>query len=448
MLHDIQPPRRYPFSKKSKFKTYKIPIIFGGLTLGCCLLGLWFSGPVSNRENPEQSSIAENTIPQPPPIDRKMVKGTIQPGETITSLFADIFSPQQIHILSQSSKSVFPLSKLCAGQPYELCLINGNFNSFVYDIDSEEQLVVRQENEEFTVTKVPIAYTVQTDLVTGVINSSLFEAVVTSGESEVLAISLADIFAWDVDFIRDIQSGDSFEAVVEKRFREGSPAGYGRILAARFTNQGQAYNAYLFKDGDQPAAYYDENGRSLRKAFLKAPLSFSRISSGFNMRRLHPITKKVRPHPAIDYAAPSGTPIKTVADGTVTFAAYKRYNGNCVKIRHLGGWETMYNHMSRFGRGVKKGTKVRQGQLIGYVGTTGRSTGPHLDFRMYKNGAAINPLKIKSPPSAPVSRKHLDGFKQAVVQLAARLDGKELIQTAQLGHDSQTSKQAEGTQTN
>ena len=448
MLHDIQPPRRFPALKKTKFKTYRIPIIFSGLILGGFLLGLWFGAPVFNRDKPDQAPFAKTEVPQPPPIDRKMVKGTIQPGETITSLFADIFSPQQIHILNQSSKSVFPLSKLCAGQPYELCLINGDFNSFVYDIDREEQLVVRQENGGFTVTKVPIAYTVQTELVTGVITSSLFEAVVASGESEVLAISLADIFAWDVDFIRDIQSGDSFEAVVEKRFREGAPAGYGRILAARFTNQGQAYNAYLFKDGDQSAAYYDENGRSLRKAFLKAPLSFSRISSGFNMRRLHPITKKVRPHPAIDYAAPTGTPIKTVADGTVTFAAYKRYNGNCVKIRHPGGWETMYNHMSRFGRGIKKGTKVRQGQLIGYVGTTGRSTGPHLDFRMYKNGVAVNPLKIKSPPSAPVSARHLEGFKQTVTQLAARLDGKELIQTAQLAQDSPHSEQTEGAQQN
>ncbi|MGE4544601.1 MAG: peptidoglycan DD-metalloendopeptidase family protein [Pedobacter sp.] len=448
MLRDIQPPRRFPCLKKKSFKTYKTPILLGVLVLGCFFLGLCFGTPWTTREKPEQSHITEAAIPETPPVNRKLVKGTIQPGETITSLFADIFSPQQIHLLSQLSKPIFPLSKLCAGQPYALCLINGNFDSFVYDIDREEQLVVRQESEGFHVTKVPIAYTVQTELVTGSITSSLFEAVVASGESEVLAISLADIFAWDIDFIRDIQSGDSFEALVEKRFREGQTAGYGRILAARFTNQGQAYNAYLFKDGDQSAAYYDENGRSLRKAFLKAPLSFSRISSGFNMRRLHPITKKVRPHPAVDYAAPTGTPIKTVADGTVTFAAYKRYNGNCVKIRHPGGWETMYNHMSRFGRGIKKGTKVRQGQLIGYVGTTGRSTGPHLDFRMYKNGVAVNPLKIKAPPSAPVSPKHRDGFKQAVAQLAARLDGKELIQTAQLDQGNQSSERVEGARTN
>lgn len=429
MLHDIQPPRRFGKLKKQRLPL-KNALVLGSLALGCFFLGLWFGKPASDIRPTAENTLADNTIAPAPTIDRKTVKGTIQPGDTITSLLGDIFSPGQIHTLSQSSKSIFPLSRLCAGQSYELCLLDGGFESFVYDIDREEQLVIRRQGDAFAIEKVPIEYTVKTDLVTGIIDSSLFEAVVKSGENEVLAISLADIFAWDIDFIRDIQQGDAFEALVEKRFREGVPAGYGRILAARFTNQGQPYNAYLFKDGDGPGAYYDEKGRSLRKAFLKAPLSFSRISSGFNMRRLHPVTKKVRPHPAIDYAAPTGTPIKTVGDGTVTFAAYKRYNGNCVKIRHPGGWETMYNHMSRFGRGIKRGVKIRQGQIIGYVGTTGRSTGPHLDFRMYKNGVAVNPLKIKAPPTAPVSSKHMAEFKQTVTQLAARLDGKDLIQTA------------------
>jgi murein DD-endopeptidase MepM/ murein hydrolase activator NlpD len=424
---------------KPKHPGVKYGLLLGGVALACFLFGLWIGGPSSNQQQATEAAVSEPETPKAPLVDRKIIKGTIQPGDTVTSLLGDFFSPQQILILSQSSKPVFPLTRLCAGQPYELCLLDGNFDSFVYDIDREEQLVVRQEGDGFAVSKIPIEYTVKTDLVTGVIDSSLFEAVLASGEKEVLAISLADIFAWDVDFIRDIQVGDSFEALVEKRFREGAPAGYGRILAARFTNQGHIYNAYLFKDGDQPAAYYDENGRSVRKAFLKAPLSFSRISSGFNMRRRHPITKRISPHPAIDYAAPTGTPIKTVADGTVIFAAYKRYNGNCVKIRHPGGWMTMYNHMSRFGRGIKRGVKVRQGQLIGYVGTTGRSTGPHLDFRMYKNGVVVNPLKVKSPPSAPVSSKYLAEFKQTVNMLAARLENQAPVQTAQLDNATKPS---------
>jgi murein DD-endopeptidase MepM/ murein hydrolase activator NlpD len=436
MLHDIQPPRRFQ-TWKQKHPGYKTSLLLASVALGCFFLGLWIGSSSPAREAVETAAIPEAETPNVPAVDRKMVKGTIQPGDTITSLLGDFFSPQQIYRLNQSSKPIFPLTRLCAGQAYELCLLNGNFDSFVYDIDRDEQLVVQQQQDDFAVSKVPIEYTVTTDLVTGVIDSSLFEAVVASGEKEVLAISLADIFAWDIDFIRDIQVGDSFVALVEKRFREGTPAGYGHILAARFTHQGHAYNAYLFKDGDHAPAYYDENGRSVRKAFLKAPLSFSRISSGFTMRRLHPITKKIRPHPAIDYAAPTGTPIKTVADGTVTFAAYKRYNGNCVKIRHPGGWQTMYNHMSRFGRSIKKGVKVKQGQVIGYVGTTGRSTGPHLDFRMYKNGVAVNPLKVKSPPSAPVSANHLTAFKQTVNRMEDQLSGKDLVQTAQLHTDTQ-----------
>lgn len=425
MLRDRQPPRRFEKSKN----LYTLLCLATGLAVGCFFLGLWFGKTSAPPEKPVLAAPAE---PPAPVIDRKVTRSTVQPGDTVTSLLGDIFTPRQIYLLNQSSQSVFPLSRLCAGQNYELCLLDGRFESFVYDIDREEQLVVKPEGDGFAVSKIPIEYAVKTELVTGTINSSLFEAVVASGEKEALAINLADIFAWDIDFIRDIQVGDSFEALVEKRYREGNEAGYGRILAARFTNQGQAYNAYLFQDGDQAPAYYDEKGRSVRKAFLKAPLSFSRISSGFNMRRLHPITKKVRPHPAIDYAAPTGTPIKTVADGTVTFAAYKRYNGNCVKVRHPGGWVTMYNHMSRFGRGIKKGVKVRQGQFIGYVGTTGRSTGPHLDFRMYKNGVAVNPLKVKSPPSAPVSSQRLASFKLVVNRLASRLDGIDTIQTAQL----------------
>lgn len=441
MLRDRQPLRRF---KKTK-NLYTLLGLATGLALGCFFLGLWF-GKASIP--PEKPVLVEAAEPLAPIIDRKVTKSTVQPGDTITSLLGDIFTPRQIYILNKSSQSVFPLSRLCAGQNYELSLLDGRFESFVYDIDREEQLVVKPEGDGFAVTKIPIEYAVKTELVTGTINSSLFEAVVESGEKESLAIALADIFAWDVDFIRDIQVGDSFEALVEKRFREGSAAGYGRILAARFTNQGQAYNAYLFQDGDQAPAYYDEKGHSVRKAFLKAPLSFSRISSGFNMRRLHPITKKIRPHPAIDYAAPTGTPIKTVADGTVTFAAYKRYNGNCVKIRHPGGWVTMYNHMSRYGRGIKKGVKVRQGQLIGYVGTTGRSTGPHLDFRMYKNGVAVNPLKVKSPPSAPVSTKRLASFKLVVNRLASRLDGIGAIQTAQLDASNQRPSEDTGTLAN
>jgi murein DD-endopeptidase MepM/ murein hydrolase activator NlpD len=427
MDFDFKPPRRSLLSQPFAKRRISRPVLLALLALlvGGLLL-------ISRHSDKNAAQARTETAPPQPPepeIRHEVVNGAIQPGDTITSMLGHLFTPQEIHNLGQECKEVFPLSKLCAGQGYRLSLLDGAFESLEYDIDRDEQLIIRQGEEGFEVARQPIPYTVKEELVGNTIVANLFDAVVSSGESEVLAINLADIFAWDVDFIRDLRPGDRFQALVEKRFREGKPAGYGRILAASFTNQGTTYQAFLYKDGERAAAYYDEKGHSVRKAFLKAPLSFSRISSGFNMRRRHPITKRVQPHPAIDYAAPTGTPIRTVGEGTVTFAAYKRFNGKCVKIRHPGGWETMYNHMSRFGKGIRSGTKVRQGQVIGYVGTTGRSTGPHLDFRMYKNGRVVNPLKVKSPPALPVSAKNMDDFRTVIAPLAARLENGAAGQT-------------------
>lgn len=418
MNSDFNPPRTSLVQRSRPNRRFMLPLLLLAVLGGIFLL--------SNRQTTGKMAQADaKTIPAAPAVPeirRELVRGAIQPGDTITSLLGHIFTPQQIHNLNQQCKETFPLSKLCAGQDYRLTLRNGAFERFEYDIDNEEQLIILQNEEGFEISRSPIPYTVEQQVINGTITSSLFGAVIATGESEALALNLADIFAWDIDFIRDIQSGDSFQVLVEKRFREGKQAGYGRILAATFTNCGETYRGFLFKDGDRSPAYYDENGKSLRKAFLKAPLSFSRISSGFSMRRLHPVTKTYKAHPAIDYAAPTGTPIKTVGDGVVVKSTYNRYNGNYVKIRHPGSWETIYNHMSRFGRGIKTGKKVRQGQIIGYVGSTGRSTGPHLDFRMYKNGRTVNPLRVKSPSVAPVSSEHMAAFKTSITPYIAQLD--------------------------
>jgi murein DD-endopeptidase MepM/ murein hydrolase activator NlpD len=243
-------------------------------------------------------------------------------------------------------------------------------------------------------------------------------------------MNLADIFAWDIDFILDIRQGDSFQALVEKRYREGQPAGYGRILAAEFTNQGATFQAFLYKDGDKHPDYYDAKGQSLRKAFLKAPLSFSRISSGFTMRRFHPITKTWKAHPAIDYAAPRGTPIKSVGDGVIIKKGYTRGNGNYVKIRHNGSYETIYLHMKGFAKNIAKGKRVAQGQRIGYVGSTGLATGPHLCFRMYKNGAPVNPQRVKAPSVKPIAKESMVAFKAQSKALLAQLIDQPNIKTA------------------
>jgi murein DD-endopeptidase MepM/ murein hydrolase activator NlpD len=274
---------------------------------------------------------------------------------------------------------------------------------------------------------------VETDLIRGTITSSLFEAVAESGETPELTMSLADIFAWDIDFIRDIRVGDSFQALVEKRFRDGSPAGYGRILAAEFTNQGTTYRAFLYQDGNNRPSYYDGEGNSVRKAFLRAPLAFSRISSGFTMRRYHPVTKTWKAHPAIDYAAPKGTPIKTVGDGTIIKKGYTKYNGNYIKIRHNNSYETLYLHMSGFAKGISQGKRVLQGQTIGYVGSTGLATGPHLCFRMYNNGSPVNPNKVRAKAAPPVSKERMAEFKTSIARFLAWLEGRQIHQV-QSGH--------------
>ena len=216
--------------------------------------------------------------------------------------------------------------------------------------------------------------------------------------------------------------------VIEKKFREGKFVGYGNLAAASFTNQGQTYHAYRYTDKKGNTAYYDEKGRPLRKAFLKSPLSFTRISSGYSMSRLHPILKYRRPHQGIDYAAPTGTPISTVADGVIAQVGSNKSQGRFVRVIHSNGYETIYNHMSKFAKVSKKGAKVKQGAVIGYVGSTGYATGPHLDFRMRHNGKLINPLKLKTMPADPIHAKEMPVFKAAIAEYRAQL--QEPVQAA------------------
>mgnify|MGYP005840357469 CR=1 FL=1 len=370
--------------------------------------------------------------PEPPPAPT-VRPGVVQRGDTLSSLLRGGLDPAEIHRLAQAVEPVFPVSRIAAGRPYEVWEVAGSLESFRYEIDRETRLVVSRGEGGFRVSREPIPYEVETDVVTGAIRTSLFEAVSESGESPELALALAEIFAWDIDFLLDIRKGDTFQALVERRFREGEPAGYGRVLAARFVNRGDAYHAVWFQDGDRPAGYYDLGGNSLRKAFLKAPLTFTRISSGFSNKRFHPITQTWKAHPAIDYAAPTGTPIKTVGDGVVTQKGFTSGNGNYVRIRHNGSYETLYLHMSRFAKGLVKGKRVSQGDVIGYVGSTGLATGPHLCFRMYRGGSPVNPMRIQTPSADPVSPDRMEEFEALAARLTARFDPEHLEQASLSG---------------
>jgi murein DD-endopeptidase MepM/ murein hydrolase activator NlpD len=300
--------------------------------------------------------------------------------------------------------------------------LDGKFHSFEYEIDCEEKLVVRAEGEGFVLAREPIVYQTETVIVCGNITTSLFEAAGQIGEAPVLVMKLVEIFGWDVDFVLDVREGDTFKAIVEKRYRNGEFAGYGKIPAAEFVNQGKTYQAFLFENREGHTEYYDAKGRSLRRAFLKTPLDYARVSSSFSWNRFHPIKKEWCPHPAIDYAAPVGTPVRTVGDGVVLEAGRKKASGKYVKIRHNSMYQTYYLHLSRFGKGIRSGKRVRQGQVIGYVGNTGMSTGPHLDFRMKKNGRYVNPRRVIAPASPPVPKERIEEYRNTIQPLLAHLD--------------------------
>ena len=230
-----------------------------------------------------------------------------------------------------------------------------------------------------------------------------------AGASQLLALKLSDIYAWTIDFF-SLQRGDSFKVVYEEISHDGEFIDIGDVWYAEFVHNGKRFTSVRFEDGQKSNIYWNEDGESLRKAFLKAPLSFKRISSKFTYRRKHPVYGVYRPHTGIDYAAPKGTPVMSIGDGVVISKGWSGGGGNTVKIRHNSVYTTAYLHLSRYAKGLKKGDRVKQGQVIGYVGSTGASTGPHLDFRVWKNGTPIDPLKLESPSVEPVSKENIDAF--------------------------------------
>jgi len=356
--------------------------------------------------------VSSNSL-KPKPF--KIIEKTVKQGDTVSSILSAYLTPQQIYLLTKTAHSVYPLNRLRIGRLYRLVFKQDKLVRFEYEIDDLTCLQVKIDGDKFKVTKFPIKYQIKQTVVSGTIENNLFEAIAKTGEQPILAIKMADILGWDIDFIRDLQPGDSFALVVEKRFRQGKFAGYGRILAVKFINQGKEFYGFLYKNGDR-LDYFDLQGRSLRKQFLKAPLAFTRISSKFSYRRYHPILHVVRPHLGVDYAAPKGTPIKTIADGTIIAIGRNREAGKYIKIRHKNGYESIYNHMCRFARGMRRGKKVEQGEVIGYVGQTGLATGPHLDLRVKRFGKYINPLKLNSKGGEPLAKSKLPQFQKNIAQ--------------------------------
>ena len=349
----------------------------------------------------------------PAPLPRPHAEW-IRPGSTLADILSRHgFSPSEIARLREDVKPVHDLARLQAGRTLrfypgpDLRMIG-----FEYDIDELRFLQVLSEDGRYKAEVRSRPYVVRKAFVWGTIEDNLISAVEKSGETLPLALGLAEIFGWDIDFYTDLRSGDSFFILYEKRSIDGRFSGYGNILAARFTNRGKDFCAVRYAYPDTKTAdYFDSAGGSLRKEFLRSPFKFTpRVSSRFSSSRLHPIRRVLRPHYGVDYAAPIGTPVQATADGTVLFAGVNGAAGRMVKIRHAGAYVTMYLHLKSAAAGIRAGARVGSGQVIGFVGSSGESTGPHLDYRVQYHGGYINPLSWRFSPATPLRAEFRDDF--------------------------------------
>jgi len=393
-----------------------------------------YQHPISPVTSETLDSIQIVKIPEPEllyglPKDSFLIEGSrIKRNQNLADIFlkAGIDYPT-IHKIVQKTKPVFDVRKIKVGNRYSYFLKDDTtkqLNHFVYEIDNTDYMVISLSDSINVYRDVKEIVTVP-KTATGIITSSLWNAMTDNGVHPVLAIELSEIYAWTVDFF-GIEKGDYFKVMYDENYVDSTSIGVGKVHAALFHHRGRDYYAFNFKE-DSVWNFFDEEGQSLRKAFLKAPLKFSRISSKFSNSRLHPVLKIRRPHHGVDYAAPSGTPVYALGDGRVIAKAYqKRGGGNYVKIKHNSVYTTVYMHLKGYAKGLNKGDHVQQSQLIGYVGATGLATGPHLDFRVFKNGKAVDPLKIDAPPVEPVKKEHRAHYDTFIQPLRLNLDSLTL----------------------
>lgn len=353
-------------------------------------------------------------------------EGTIENGQTISTLFSKYgIPPVMIDRTDKAACEVFPLRQIKAGHKYTAFLTMDSIpqlRHFVYEHNQKDYIIISYEADSVSVRKEHKEVAVERRKATGEINSSLWLTMQQQGMPPSMISDFENIYQWTIDFF-GIQPGDHFTVIYDALSIEGKAIGAGTIWGAVFHHNGKDYYAIPFMQNGK-VRYWDQNANSLRKSMLKAPLNYTRISSRFSNSRLHPVLKIRRPHHGVDYAAPSGTPVVAVADGTVIFSGWDRGGGgNTLKVKHARGMETRYLHLRGFAKGVRSGTRVSQGQTIGYVGSTGTSTGPHLDYRVYINGKATDPLKVTSEPAEPLSASAKPDFELVRERVMAELAG-------------------------
>jgi murein DD-endopeptidase MepM/ murein hydrolase activator NlpD len=414
--------------REGRMKKRKKRMIFSGFFLLILLPLITFliHSSQSTRPPADIPTRADSLVEEPESqeVGNEVIEGSVKRGSTFSKSLAEKnIPPSWVDLIVSELRPHIDFRRIKGGAYRLVKDGKGELVRFVYEVSPTEVYEIEKGPQGYQSRRKEVPLETQLVKVVGEIRSSLFEAMDAAGEQDQLTISFAEILAWEIDFYKDVQEGDRFKVVVEKLYKGNQFIRYGTIHAVEYQGEnggvrGVEYQGY----------YYHKDGTSLRKAFLKAPLRFNRISSRFSRARRHPILGGMLPHYGVDYAAPPGTPVWAVADGTVVARNYSGGFGRQVVLRHMNGYKTYYGHLSRYGSGVRLGTRVKQKQIIGYVGSTGLSTGPHLDYRLSKEGRFRNPLKESFPSGPPIGKGEMEAFQQRRDMVMAWLQGEAPFQ--------------------
>ncbi len=384
--------------------------------------------PNTSLDNiPVQKIVLDLSLPNIPQANDANIKlwrqERIQRNDSVASLLARLkISNQEMTNFLHDARNIKIMRRLVPGKTiHAQTTAAGELLTLRYFPSRSEQLLIKKIDGIFKVAKLPVKRETHIQMKSGVIKSSLFAATDGANVPDSVAIQIAEIFASDIDFHRDLRKEDRFKVVYESHYSSGEPTGTGRVLAVEFVNKGKPYRAVYFEANDKERGYYTPEGKNLRREFLRSPLKFSRISSGFSRSRYHPILKKRRAHKGVDYAAPRGTPVRATANGTVAVSTRQGGYGKLIILKHRRRYSTAYAHLSAFAKGLRKGKRVNQGDIIGYVGSTGMATGPHLHYEFRVNGVQRNPQRVVMPAAIPLSAKNIPAFKKYAKPLMARL---------------------------
>ncbi len=361
------------------------------------------------------------TIPSEP-IEESDITVIVKKGDTLSSIFSNLDIHHELTRVLNLGKQAKPFKKIYPGQKLHFTFGENGIEKLELEKSITKSLLLLRDQNTFIVEESNRELDKISQVATGKINQSLFLAGQDAGMSDGLIMELAGIFGWDIDFALDIRQNDTFTVVYEELFLQGEKVGDGNIIAAEFVNNKHTYRAYRYTDSNDKTEFYSPDGKSMRKPFMRTPVDLARISSRFNLKRKHPVLNKIRAHKGVDYAAATGTAIKATGDGKVVHRGRKGGYGNTIILRHGNTYTTLYAHMSKYARKTGIGSRVKQGQIIGYIGSTGLATGPHLHYEFRVNGVHRNPLKVKLPSAKPLPDSEMDRFKTSIQPMIVQLD--------------------------